>query len=43
MQVNSYKNTPVKNFELGRKTIIEWQPHRDLALMIKGCNAQLRM
>ncbi|MCI6692540.1 MAG: ORF6C domain-containing protein [Clostridium sp.] len=43
MQANSYKNTPVKNFELGRKTIIEWQPHRDLALMIKGCNAQLRM
>ena len=43
MQVNSYKNTPVKNFELGRKTIIEWQPHRDLELMIKGCNAQLRM
>ncbi len=43
MQVNSYKNTAVKDFEIGRKTIIDWQPNRELELMIRGCNAQIRM
>lgn len=38
MNVNSYRNTAVKMFETGRKVIIEWQPDRELELMIKGAN-----
>ncbi|WP_321833818.1 ORF6C domain-containing protein [Clostridium butyricum] len=41
--VASYKDTPLKDFELGKKVIIDWNPNRELELMIKGCNAQLRM
>ena len=43
MQVASYKDTPIKDFELAKKVIIDWQPNRELELMIKGCNAQIRM
>lgn len=43
MQVASYKDTPVKDFELAKKVIIDWEPNRELELMIKGCNAQIRM
>lgn len=43
LQVNSYKNTPVKDLEFARKVIIDWQPNRELDLMIKGCNAQMRI
>lgn len=43
LQVASYKDTPVKDFDLAKKIIIDWQPNRELELMIKGCNAQLRM
>lgn len=43
MQVASYKDTPVKDFELAKKVIIDWKPNRELELMIKGCNAQIRM
>ena len=43
MQVASYKDTPIKDFELAQKVIIDWQPNRELELMIKGCNAQIRM
>ena len=39
MDVNSYKNTSVKMFEAARKIIIEWQPDRELELMIKGANS----
>lgn len=39
MDVNSYKNTSVKMFESARKIIIEWQPDRELELMIKGANS----
>ena len=39
MDVNSYKNTSVKMFENARKIIIEWQPDRELELMIKGANS----
>ena len=43
LSVASYKDTPLKDFELGKKTIINWKPTRDLELMIIGCNAQMRM
>jgi hypothetical protein len=43
VQVNSYKNTAVKELDFARKVIIDWQPNRELDLMIKGCNAQIRM
>ena len=43
MQVNSYKNTAVKDIDIARKVIIDWKPNRELELMIKGCNAQIRM
>lgn len=39
MDVNSYKNTSVKMFENARNIIIEWQPDRELELMIKGANS----
>uniref|UniRef100_UPI0018AC897E ORF6C domain-containing protein n=1 Tax=Clostridium butyricum TaxID=1492 RepID=UPI0018AC897E len=39
MDVNSYKNTSVKMFQAARKIIIEWQPNRELELMIKGANS----
>lgn len=43
MNVNSYKNTAVKDLDMARKVIIDWKPSRELELMIKGCNAQIRM
>lgn len=43
LQVASYKDTPVKDFELAKRVIIDWQPNRELELMIRGCNAQMRM
>ena len=43
MNVNSYKNTAVKDLDMARKVIIDWKPTRELELMIKGCNSQLRM
>lgn len=41
--VASYKDTPLKDFDLGKKIIIDWEPNRELELMIKGCNSQIRM
>lgn len=43
LNVASYKDTPIKDFELGKKVIINWKPSRELELMILGCNAQIRM
>ena len=43
VQVNSYRNTLVKDYDFARKVIIDWQPNRELELMIKGCNSQIRM
>ena len=43
MRVNSYKNTLIKDFEIGRQVIISWKPSKDVAFMISGCNAQMRM
>lgn len=43
LNVNSYKNTLVKDYELGRQFIISWQPSKEVKFMIDGCNAQIRM
>ena len=43
LNVASYKDTPIKDFDLGKKTIIDWKPTRELELMILGCNAQMRI
>ena len=43
LQVASYKDTPVKDFDFAQKVIIDWKPNRELELMIMGCNAQMRM
>ncbi|MBS6503651.1 MAG: hypothetical protein KH415_18900 [Clostridium sp.] len=32
----------VKDFELASKVIINWQPNRELELMIRGCNTLMR-
>lgn len=39
LNVASYKDTPIKDFDLAKQTIIDWKPNRDLELMIKGCNS----
>lgn len=43
LNVNSYKNTAVKDYDLAKKIIKEWKPTRELDFMIKGCNSQVRM
>ncbi|CAG9717655.1 ORF6C domain-containing protein [Clostridium neonatale] len=43
LNVNSYKNTLVKDFEIGRQAIINWTPSKEIKFMIDGCNAQMRM
>lgn len=41
--VASYKDTAIKDFDFAKKVIIDWQPNRELELMIRGCNAQIRI
>ena len=41
--VNSYKNTAVKDLDFARKVLLDWKAPRELELMIKGANSQLRM
>lgn len=41
--VASYKDTAIKDFDFAKKVIIDWKPNRELELMIRGCNAQMRM
>lgn len=43
LNVASYKDTPIKDFEVAKQTIIDWEPNRELELMIRGCNAQIRI
>lgn len=43
MQVASYRDTLVKDYDKALHFIIAWHPNRDLELMIIGCNAQLEM
>lgn len=41
LSVNSYRNTLIKDFGLAKQTIINWNPNRELELMIKGCNSTI--
>ncbi|MGH4125129.1 MAG: ORF6C domain-containing protein [Clostridium sp.] len=41
MQVNSYRNTAVAEFEKGKEFLNNWEPDRELELMIKGANSQI--
>ena len=41
MNVSSYRNTAVKEFERAVEIIKTWKPNRELHLMIKGANSQL--
>ncbi|UZT07883.1 MULTISPECIES: BRO family protein [Clostridium] len=43
LNVNSYKNTLVKDYDIGRQAIINWNPSKEVKFMIDGCNAQIRM
>ena len=43
MEVNSYKNTAVKDFAKGQLLIAHWKPTRELELMIKGANSQMML
>lgn len=40
MGVNSYKNTPVKNYQRAKEILGSWEPNEDLRLMILGANSQ---
>ena len=40
--VNSYKNTAVKDLDFAKKILSDWKPNRELELMIKGANSQIR-
>ncbi|BDR73377.1 antirepressor [Clostridium tetani] len=42
MQINSYKNTAVKDFIKAKELLNSWKPNRELELMIKGANSQVR-
>ncbi|CUO90948.1 AntB [Clostridium baratii] len=42
LQVNSYKNTAVKDLVFAKKVLNDWKVPRELELMIKGANSQLR-
>lgn len=40
MNVNSYKNTAVVDYEKAKKIIVTWKPDKELGLMITGANVQ---
>ncbi len=40
--VDSYKNTAVKDLDFARNILSDWKPNRELELMIKGANSQIR-
>lgn len=40
--VNSYKNTAVKDLVFAKKVLNDWKAPRELELMIKGANSQIR-
>ncbi len=41
MNVNSYKNTAVLDFERAREYVLTWTPNKELRLMILGANTQM--
>ena len=40
MNVNSYRNTAVKDFDKGKKVILNWKPGEDLSMIISWLNSQ---
>lgn len=42
-QVNSYRNIAVKDFEIAKGIIPQWEPSEELRLMIKGANSQMKL
>jgi anti-repressor protein len=40
MNVNSYKNTAVVDYEKAKEIILVWNPDKELGLMIMGANVQ---
>lgn len=42
-EVNSYKNIAVKDFEIAKEIIPQWELSEELQLMIKGSNSQMRL
>lgn len=43
LDVNSYRNTAVKDFDKALNYVATWKPARELELMIKGANSQVRI
>jgi len=43
VQVNSYRNTAAKEYEYAKDVINNWEPNRDLELMILGANSQFKI
>lgn len=43
LNVASYKDTPIKDYDWAIEVIDSWKPSRELELMIMGSNSQVRM
>ena len=43
VQVNSYRNTAAKEYGYAKEVINNWEPNRDLELMILGANSQFKI
>ncbi|WP_139905651.1 ORF6C domain-containing protein [Clostridium thermarum] len=43
LDVNSYRNTAVKDFDKALNYVVTWKPTRELELMIAGANSQMRI
>ncbi len=43
LNVASYKDTAIKDFDRAKEVISNWKPSRELELMIMGSNSQVRM
>jgi len=43
LDVNSYRNTAVKDFDKALNYVATWRPNRELELMIAGANSQMRI
>ena len=40
LNVNSYRNTSVKNYEYARDMLMNWTPSREIELMVTGANVE---
>lgn len=43
MQVNTYRNTAVKDYEKGKQFLKEWKPDQELSYMIIGANSGIEI